>query len=110
MATEDPASATPAETVFIEKTMTLSAGEFANSIRQFAGEAAAAQASSGVPVDLPLDAGAVRITFEKIAGFSFGGLVEMPRARVVIAFEAVPPAARAEFLRRFDIAFQRGGG
>ncbi|MDH3476644.1 MAG: hypothetical protein OEM59_23445 [Rhodospirillales bacterium] len=39
-----------------------------------------------------------------------GGLLAVPRARVTITFEGYDPAAEAEFVERFDRAFQRGGG
>jgi hypothetical protein len=37
-------------------------------------------------------------------------LVRLPRLEVRFAFDAVPPAQRAAFLRRFDLHTQRGGG
>jgi hypothetical protein len=37
-------------------------------------------------------------------------LVRLPRLEVRFAFEAVPPAQRAAFLRLFDLHTQRGGG
>jgi hypothetical protein len=37
-------------------------------------------------------------------------LVRLPRLAVSFEFEAVPLAARREFLRRFDMHLQRGGG
>ncbi|MCH9808574.1 MAG: hypothetical protein K0U74_12655 [Alphaproteobacteria bacterium] len=94
----------------IEKIMTLSQSEFAHSIRSFAGEEQSRIAATGAPIEIPVGPGKVTISFEKIEGFSFGGLVEMPRARVVLAFSGVPEADKTAFLRRFDISFQRGGG
>lgn len=37
-------------------------------------------------------------------------LVRLPRLAVHFEFVGVPPAARREFLRRFDLHLQRGGG
>lgn len=37
-------------------------------------------------------------------------LVRLPRLAVAFAFEGVPLAERREFLRRFDLHLQRGGG
>ncbi len=99
-----------AERAIVEKIMTLSQSEFANSIAAFAGTEAGQAANAGAPVSIPVGGAAAVITFTKIQGFSFGGLVEMPRARVTIDLTAVPPAEAAAFMRRFDIAFQRGGG
>lgn len=100
----------PGDMAPIEKIMTLSKSEFANSIRAFAGETAAQSASGGGPVVIPMASGEAVISFTPIEGFSFGGLVPMPRARVEISFSGGDKAAAAEFMRRFDIAFQRGGG
>lgn len=96
--------------IVIEKVMTLSQSEYAKSISAFAGEAAGQAAARGEPVTLPAGAGEVTITFTKIDGFSFSGLLELPRARVVLTFNNVQQAAADELLHRFDIAFQRGGG
>jgi len=94
----------------IEKVMTLSQSEYSKSIGAVANEEAAATALRGDPVTLDIGGGQVVITFEKIEGFSFGGLVEMPRARIVLKMNNVEPTAAAAFMRRFDISFQRGGG
>ncbi len=104
------AAASPENAVSVEKIMTLSLSEFSYSIQQFAGEEAAHEARQGRPVMLAAGEGEVAISFAPIEGFSFGGLVEMPRARVILTFTGCPEADRAAFLRRFDIAFQRGGG
>jgi hypothetical protein len=37
-------------------------------------------------------------------------LIRMPRMTVSFAFEGVDAAARAEFMRYFDLYLQRGGG
>ena len=50
------------------------------------------------------------ITFSPAASVRLGGLLELPRARVTIRFDGGSAQARASFLRRFEIAFQRGGG
>ncbi len=96
--------------IIVEKVMTLSQSEYAKSITAFAGEAAGQAAGRGEPVTLPTGTGQAIITFSKIKGFSFSGLLELPRARVVLEFKDVQQAEADELLRRFDIAFQRGGG
>lgn len=105
-----PATGAAASAAPIEKLMTLSQSEFSKSIGAFAGEAAAATALRGDPVTLDVGGGQVVITFTKVEGFSFGGLVEMPRARVLIHLKGVEPTEAEAFMRRFDISFQRGGG
>lgn len=37
-------------------------------------------------------------------------LITMPRMQLCFAFEGVAPAARAAFMRYFDLYLQRGGG
>jgi hypothetical protein len=37
-------------------------------------------------------------------------MMRMPRMAVTFAFDAVPDAARADFMRYFDLYLQRGGG
>ena len=39
-----------------------------------------------------------------------GGLLQLPRAKVSLKFRDVTPEQREQFLRVFDVAFQRGGG
>ncbi len=105
-----PATVPDGGTARIEKLMTLSQSEYSKSIGAFAGEAAAATALRGEPVRLDIGSGQVEITFTKVEGFSFGGLVEMPRAHIVLQMTGVDPTEAAAFMRRFDISFQRGGG
>lgn len=104
------AEGSPTPQKSVEKIMTLSQSEFAYSIGTFAGEEAAATARRGEPVVIGVRTGKVVITFTRIEGFSFGGLVEMPRARVVIEMHGLTDDEAGAFLRRFDISFQRGGG
>lgn len=54
--------------------------------------------------------GTVTITYDALPSVTLGTLLALPRARVTILFAGVPQADRAEFLARFDLAFQRGGG
>lgn len=54
--------------------------------------------------------GAVRIGFEVLPPRRLGGLIVMPQARVTIDVTGLAEAHRPAFLRRFEIAFQRGGG
>ncbi len=96
--------------IVVEKVMTLSQSEYVKSITAFAGEAAGQAAAKGEPVKLPAGTGEAVITFTKIKGFSFSGLVELPRAQVVIEFKNVEQVEADDLLSRFDIAFQRGGG
>lgn len=56
------------------------------------------------------DGGAARIRFEELPRRRIGGLIALPQARVTIDLAGLPDAERSGFLRRFDVAFQRGGG
>ncbi len=91
---------TPCEIV---KLMTITRSEFEKSLAAF-------------DPDASLDAhGQVSITgavirFEALPPRRPGGLLSLPQARVTIVVQALGPAERAAFLRRFDVAFQRGGG
>lgn len=106
----------------IEKTMTLSAGEFAKSMAAFAGadvviedgRARIPVAGSGGDGDAAASSqapGVAEIAFHALPPRRIGGgLLELPQARVTITLEGVEAAHAQAFLRRFDIAFQRGGG
>lgn len=94
-------------TLRVEKTMALTRAEFAASLASLLGREVAA---GGDPVRVGLAQGVVVLTCEPLAAVRLGGLLELPRARVVIEFDGVPAGERAAFLQRFDVAFQRGGG
>jgi hypothetical protein len=89
----------------LEKLMALTPAEFAGSL------AVLHPAWDGaIPVAIPSGSGRVSIHFEALPSVRLGGLLELPRARVTLSLEGVSLADRAAFLRRFDMAFQRGGG
>ncbi len=95
-----------AEIVKIEKLMSLSRQEFQNSMGLFL---------DGTPpetdsVAVPLDGGSVTVSYVAKEGVVLGGLMALPRAEVSLAFDGVNGTARETFMRKFDIAFQRGGG
>ena len=93
----------------IVKTMTLSAGEFAKSIAAFTGgDVAITDKRATVVVNDK--GGSAEITFEPLPPRRVGGLLELPQARVTITLAKVSAAQLDTFLRRFDLAFQRGGG
>lgn len=53
----------------------------------------------------------VLIAYTPLPPVTLGGLLALPRAEVVLTFDAaVPPDARTAFLDRFLRTFQRGGG
>ncbi|MDX2288576.1 MAG: hypothetical protein NW217_07115 [Hyphomicrobiaceae bacterium] len=90
--------------------MSLSLPEYTKSIEAFAGPEARQQAAAGLPVIVPIGAGTATITYEALPGVRLGGLLELPRAAVAVAFSGTMAADRVTFMQAFDIAFQRGGG
>jgi len=91
----------------VEKIMSLTLSEFQGSIAPLYGERLAANLASA---DIAIGSGQVVITYEGLASVRFGGLLELPRARVALTFEDVAADEQARFVKRFDLAFQRGGG
>ncbi|MGQ0671427.1 MAG: hypothetical protein ACT4N2_00905 [Hyphomicrobium sp.] len=91
----------------VEKIMSATAAEFGQSLGVLLGRAASCDE---LPLLIPLGSVGVTIRREPLDGVLLGGLLALPRARVTLTFEGVDEADCAAFLRRFDIAFQRGGG
>lgn len=90
------------------KLMTITRAEFETSLR---GLEPAASLDAAGDVQLRVEDSVVRLSFVGLAPRTIGGgLLRLPQARVTIDLSAVAPAARAGFVRRFEIAFQRGGG
>ena len=50
------------------------------------------------------------LQFEPMPNRTLGGLLTLPQARVKLQIEGAEAARMNDFMRRFDIAFQRGGG
>lgn len=90
----------------VEKIMSASRDEFDKNLGVLLGMARAPR----VPVDVAVGGGHVAIAFEALPPARLGGLLELPRARVTLSIENVEPEVADDFLRRFDLAFQRGGG
>lgn len=91
----------------VRKIMSASDSEFAQSLSVLLSRPVAI---GELPLRLELGGGQVLIERDALPGVRLGGLLEMPRAAVTLTFASVPETLRADFLRRFDLAFQRGGG
>jgi hypothetical protein len=91
----------------IEKLMSLTLWEFQKSLMPLIGAALPAAADTAV---IAIGQGQVEIRFEALPPARLSGLMSMPQARVILTFRGVSSDAQAAFIRRFDIAFQRGGG
>lgn len=54
--------------------------------------------------------GTALVRYQPQPGVRLGGLLEIPRAVVTITLSGLSDADRISLLRRFEMAFQRGGG
>ena len=88
------------------KLMSLSAGEFADSMSKIGVHQINADGSRR----FDLSPGHVDVNYAPQPGVRLGGLLELPRAVVTINFDGVSDSARTRFLQIFEMAFQRGGG
>ena len=91
----------------ITQLMSLSHEEFLKSILALD---AGAHAESPVCYRLDATPGHVTISYSPRPGVTLGGLLALPRAEVTIEFTGMSTAEQSAFQRRFDMAFQRGGG
>ncbi|MEQ1695870.1 MAG: hypothetical protein ABL901_08520 [Hyphomicrobiaceae bacterium] len=96
----------PVGDVRIEKLMSLSLREFQHSLCPLAGRTVGEVSA----VSLPVADGSVTISYEARPSVRFGGLLEIPRAVVSLVFSGVTSQQQEVFMKRFDLAFQRGGG
>lgn len=106
----DPSGDRPAQSV--DKLMSISPVEFLSSLGRLTGRQHHTDPASGcASAEIELGTGTASVRFEPVTGVKLGGLLELPRARVSISFSGeVTAAERAGFQRRFELAFQRGGG
>ncbi len=52
----------------------------------------------------------IELHFDPMEPHTFGGLLNLPQAQITIKFHGLSDAETANFMDRFDRAFQRGGG
>lgn len=90
----------------VEKLMSLTAQEFADSLARLGPSRHTADRTH----HFVLEDGSVIIRFMPQPGVILGGLLALPRAKVSLTFQGSNDATRASFLKRFELAFQRGGG
>ena len=90
----------------VEKLMSLSLREFQHSLQPLVGH----PIGDVTAIEIVLPQGGVAIQYKPRPSVCLGGLLDMPRALVTLTFSDVPPDQQVAFLRRFDLAFQRGGG
>lgn len=98
-----------ASDALIVKLMALTEADFLKSLAAL--DPLAGKSGPERPATIPIPGGGfARIAFAAAPPVTLGRLLALPRATVMISFEDADEHARAAFLRRFDIAFQRGGG
>lgn len=90
----------------IAKLMSLTEAEF----RQPLARLGTPEEISPLQFCFAIGSGVVTISFEPVRGVRLGGLLELPRACVRLAFDGMTAIEKSEFLRAFELTFQRGGG
>ena len=65
--------------------------------------------SAPASLEIALEGGVLHLSWQVLPARAIA-LVQLPRLSVQFRFDDVPPAARAAFMRRFDMHLQRGGG
>lgn len=91
-----------------DKIMSISRAEFDSSLGKFA---AGASLDTNGSVRLPAGNGTASIRFAVMDPLTIGtALIQLPRARVTLSFDGASADEEAQFMRRFEISFQRGGG
>ncbi len=91
----------------IEKLMSISHAEFIASLEHVGQVKAMPDGTWSSALE---GGGTADIHFEAVPGVRLGGLLDLPRAHVSLVLNGGSQQARAAFLHRFDLAFQRGGG
>lgn len=91
----------------ITKIMSASEHEFERSLAIVLGRDVRA---AELPLTVALGAGCVIISRQPLEGVRLGGLLALPRSAVSLTFKDTQELEREQFLARFDLAFQRGGG
>jgi hypothetical protein len=92
--------------VAIEKVMSLTAQEFADTL-VYVGTSKKQPDSS---YEFAVETGSVRVSYAPLPSVTLGGLLTLPQARVTLNFAGVSDSAREKFLKHFDLMFKRGGG
>jgi len=92
----------------IEKIMSATLGDFQRSIKTLSPDHTLRP--DGRSVRLDEDGYSVEIRYEPTGTKTFGTLLVIPQAKITLDFDQANAKARKDFIRRFDFAFQRGGG
>lgn len=96
----------PVGKTIVNKVMALTPAEFAAGLAHVGSVEALGEGRYAARIE----GGSATLCIEPLPPVRLGGLLALPRANVTITFTDALMEARASFLRRFDLAFQRGGG
>ena len=92
----------------VTKLMAATPSEFARGIERLTRKLPSRTEAGATVIDLP--DGDVTITYTPKEGRRLSPLLVMPAADVTLSFDGIDAEARAAFVARFDLVFQRGGG
>lgn len=90
--------------------MSFTEAEFENGLRRLTGHPPRKTRDGLYDLSEAAEGAGVTCSFDPQPDAVLGGLVRLPRVRVVIEMSDLKPDARLEFLTRFEKTFQRGGG
>ena len=88
--------------------MALTLDEFHRSLKYLAPGAVIEDAQTEFII--PMGASQVQVIYEPLESATLGGLLDLPRARVILHLEKLDQDQQDAFLASFDRSFQRGGG
>lgn len=91
----------------VEKVCSLTLREFQLNLRPLTGAPLAGHLTSA---KIAIGTGNVTISYEPRSPLRLSGLLTMPVGLVTLVFDTVNDADQLVFVKRFDLAFQRGGG
>lgn len=94
--------------VTVSKLMSISYNEFIHSFKNFAPDYLGPL--SAKHFKLQFGAGSVTIEFEQLPKRTLGGLLALPQSNITLTMDSLTDEERQNFLARFDLSFQRGGG
>ncbi len=92
----------------IKKVMSLTVAEFHRSLKRLVPNIDVSE--EAYSFQIPEGNGYVEISIDVLPSQTYGGLLELPRARIILNFTGLNDSERNDFITRFDRVFQRGGG
>jgi hypothetical protein len=93
-----------------EKMMSFTEAEFENGLRRLTGTAPRKNSLGQYDLSDAVGGAAVTCSFDPLPDAVLGGLMRLPRVRVILDMSTLPDDQRLEFMTHFERTFQRGGG